>query len=767
MILPAPKVTEVELLDFALSLGIKEDEYYKLRSQVERIALKHDISFELAWNTVTIAMYSVERSEHCDYPHSREYIARLISIAGKKKYPVLRGADSGGVILPSGLVVLFKMESHNHPSQVEPYQGAATGIGGIVRDIFTMGARPVALLDPIFFGPLNDPLSRYIFEGVVSGISGYGNCLGIPNLGGQVFWGDGFLNRTLVNVMCAGIGENGKIVSTATATLGSVVLICGRPTGRDGIGGASVLASQTYSEGEEKRVNVQIGDPFSEKLLMEAYLECVDVDLIEAGKDMGAAGITCTTTETCEASGVGMDIDLALAPLYEEGMYAHEVVMSESQERMLIVAKPENVSSIREIFEDKWQIPAVPVGFVTAGPLLRLSLDGKSIAVIDPTHMVGGPPIDLKPREPTYIGETRKFDAASLPQVEDYRQVLLQLLSSPNIASKQWIYYQYDRSLGSAYTHTLIEAGRADAGVLRIKGSKYGVVLTADCNPRYCYLDPEKGAAIAVVEAARNLVCTGAEPAAVTDCLNFGDPDDPEVAWQFEQAINGIEAALKVLRIPIVSGNVSFYNQDDSGPVWPTPTIGMVGIMRDVRKKCTPGFKNVGDHIYVVGPLGEGELGGSEYLSTIHGVVAGELPKLDLKMEKKIQGSVLQAIREGLLSSAHDCSDGGLLVAVAESVIQGQFGAHILLVQTDARSFFGESQSRIVVSLPLIKSGRLKEITERRGVPLTRIGVVGEDELIVESFKTGKEIFKVSVAELVRVWRTAIEQYLNEKTGRS
>ena len=750
MILQVPEISEEELFAFASHLGIKKPAYYEYKTYAQKLAARYSIPPSLTWNPVSIAMYSVERSEHCDYPHSREYIRLLIAVPGKeKKYPILRGAEAGGFELPGGLVVLFKMESHNHPSRSVPMQGAATGIGGIIRDILAMGARPLALMDPLYFGSPFDLSDKRIYAGVVEGISWYGNCVGLPNLGGQIVWDQGHTNKPLVNVMCLGLVQKSNLITAKASGPGNIVLIVGNDTGPDGIGGASVLASQTYEEGREKISAVQVGDPFRGKCLIEAYLECVKAGFIVATKDMGAAGLTCTTTEMCAGNNVGMEIDLACVPLRVAEMHAHEVMMSESQERMLIVVKPEAVLNVQEVFQ-KWELYASPIGSVIGQPLIRIKNGDKLIAVIDPNHMVGGEIIPLHPKQPAYLG-TLALDESTLEQPADLTSVLLSLLAAPNIASKEPAFRQYDRHVG---TNTIIEAGAADAGIIRIKGTSLGIAMTTDCNPRYCYLDPRTGTAIAVAEAARNLVCVGAEPVALTDCLNFGDPDDPEVAWQFEQAIQGMREALQALHITVVSGNVSFYNHDAQGPVWPTPTIGMVGVLEDVRIHCTPAFKQEGDHIYLVGPVGKGHVGGTEYLSTIHGLVAGEPPSIDLAMEARTQNCVRRAIEKKLLSSAHDCSDGGLAVAVAESAILGNIGAHLMLQWADVTNLFGEDQSRIVVSVPESNAKQLKHLASEHNVPVEHIGSVGGDSLCIESTKTNNMVIQASIVALTEAWKT-------------
>lgn len=750
MILAVPQVDSETQLQMGLALGIKEADYKKHVQHAQVLSLRKNISFNLTWSLPTMAMTSVERSEHCCYPHSRAYISRLVR-AGGSKYPSVHGAESGGFELPDGNVVLFKMESHNHPSEKEGFQGAATGIGGIVRDVLAMGIRPLALLDPLYFGPKESKHAQYTCAAVIAGISWYGNCLGLPNLGGQLSMDLGHYRKTLVNVMCAGVGRKEHLVSAAAVGSGNKVLIVGNDTGPDGIGGASILASARYEEGKESRSEIQVGDPFTEKKLVEAFLECVYIGLIEACKDMGAAGLTCTTTEMCEAGGLGMRIDLAKVPLRVTEMHASDVLMSESQERMLVIVTPENTGRVIEIFE-KWDLHASVIGEVRDDPLLYVYNKEELIAVADPSYMVRGPIIPLQPERPSRIEEVWKPPVLREPK--DLGRVLLRLLSSPKIGSKRAVFRQYDRTV---MTNTVIEAGSADAGVIRVKGSPYGLAFTTDCNPVYCFLDPERGAEIAVAEAARNLSCVGANPVALTDCLNFGDPDDPTVAWQFEETIKGLVRAMDALRVRCISGNVSFYNQDDQGPVYPTPTIGMCGVLKDVTRTCTASFKREGDQLFLVGPIGMEELGGSEYVRVLKAKPKGRPPKVNLSVEEKVQSLVRKAIELGILSSAHDCSDGGIAVTLAESCIMGELGATVTLPRTTLGSLFGEDQSRIVVSLTDPK--RFVRMAKNRGVPIMPIGVVGGKELVIED-GNGNRVVRKKVGDLEEAWNSAFKNFI-------
>ncbi len=655
------------------------------------------------------------------------------------------------------------MESHNHPSQIEPYQGAATGIGGIIRDILTVGVRPIALLDSLRFGPLSERTSRYLFSGVVSGISGYGNCVGIPTVGGETYFAPCYEGNCLVNVMCVGVGKKDSLVTSVARGVGNSVIYVGADTGPDGIGGCSVLASQVFSEEQRERSTIQIGNPFLKKVLIESFLEAVATGAIVAAKDMGAAGLTCTTSEMSAAGEVGMDIDLSLVPLRVEAMEAHDVLMSESQERMLLVVERGREEEVIAIFQ-KWYegLQAVKIGKVIEEPYLWLRRDGELIAIVDVEHLTNGPVYDLPAREPKYLGQVQAVDLSTLPLPENLNEVLLAILGSPNIASKQWVFRQYDQSV---LTNTVVSAGEGDAAVLRIKETQKAIAVTSDCNSRYCYLDPREGARIAVAEAARNLVCVGAEPVAITDCLNFGNPDDPERFWQFRECVEGIAEAVATLGLTVVSGNVSFFNESPQGAVWPTPTIGMVGLLSDVRYHCTASFKHTGDLVVLLGLEGEG-LGGSEYLQVVHGRQEGKLPLLDLHAEKNLQRLCLAAIREGLISSAHDVSEGGLAICLAECAILGNLGASVQIWDADINSLFGESQSRIVVSLPSKNFTKLSELAATNGVSVFYLGKVEEGRLRVGNIKAGfprkpQVLVDLPVTELARVWYGAIPEYLD------
>ncbi len=723
-------------------LGLSDSEYERIVSVIGREPTPTEL-----------AMFSVEWSEHCGYPRSRPLLG-LFPKEGKYASRA-QGEDAGGIEVAPNLTVLFKMESHNHPSQVEPFQGAATGVGGIIRDIFTMGARPIAVLDPLRFGELHEPRARYLMKGVVNGISFYGNCLGVPTVGGELRFEDAYSGNCLVNVMALGVVETDKIATSRATGAGNPVIIVGNSTGRDGIGGASILASHEFGEGEEKRPTVQIGDPFTEKCLIEACLEVLKTGAIVGMKDMGAAGITCTTCEMSAAGGHGMDVELQKVPRREPGMEPWELMMSESQERMLLVAQKGRENEVIGIFR-KWGLNAVICGQVTDDGVLRVRDNGKVVAEVDAQALAAPPTYELPWEEPAYYREAQSADLSTLPLPKDMTAVLRDLLASPNIASAEWVYQQYDHMV---QTNTVVAPG-GDAAVLQLKGRRQGIAVTTDGNGRHCYLDPYMGAQLVLAEATRNLVCVGAEPAGVTDCLNFGNPEKPDRFWQFRRCVEGLADACRFFELPVVSGNVSFYNETPDAAVYPTPVLGVVGVLDDVRKHCTSGFKQAGDVILLLGETHE-DLGGTEYLKRTHKMVTGRPPALNLESEKKVQAACLEAIRAGLAASAHDCSDGGLAVTLAESCIYGGVGAQVTLptmeskLRLDAR-LFGESPSRIVLSASPGKARQIEAIAKRHDVPVTTLGKVGGERLLISA--EGKQVAGMAVAEMESIWRSAIRE---------
>ncbi len=720
-------------------LGLTDEEYQRILSALGREPTPTEL-----------AMFSVEWSEHCGYPRSRPLLG-LLPKEGKYRSRA-KGEDAGGIEIAPGLLCLFKMESHNHPSQVEPKQGAATGIGGIIRDIFTMGARPVALLDSLRFGDLSSNHARYLLAGVVDGIQFYGNCLGVPTVGGEIEFNDSYRGNCLVNVMAVGLVEEGKIASGAARGEGNPVLVVGNSTGRDGIGGASILASHEFGENEEKRPTVQIGDPFTEKCLIEACLEVLETGAIIGLKDMGAAGLTCTTAEMSAAGGVGMDIELQRVPRREAGMEPWEMLMSESQERMLVVAQKGREEEVIGVFR-KWGLNAAHVGEVKEDGILTIRDNGKVVASINAALLADPPTYHLPTEEPAYLRPLQETDLSALPEPDDYAGALLALLSSPNIASKAWAFRQYDHMV---QTNTVVAPGEADAAVLRIKGRKEGIAVTTDGNGRACYLDPYLGAQLVVAEAARNLVCVGADPAGVTDCLNFGNPEKPDRFWQFTRGVEGVADACRALEVAVVSGNVSFYNEGPDSAVYPTPVIGMVGVLKDVTRHCKMAFRSPGESIFLLGRTVNG-LGGSEYLKVCHNLEAGRLAPLDWELEKGVQAACLEMIQQGLLSSAHDCSHGGLAVTLAECCIAGGVGAEIALPGTeDLRAdaaLFGESPSRIVISCPADAKNAILEIAARQGIPCEQIGETAGDELTV---RLGEKRICLPVSQMTHAYRNCL-----------
>ena len=715
-------------------------------------------------------IYSLMWSEHCSYKHSRAQLKKFPT-TGKR---VLQGpGENAGVIsVGDGWAVAFKMESHNHPSAIEPFQGAATGVGGIIRDIFTMGARPIAILDSLRFGTLDKARQRYLFEGSVAGIGSYGNCLGVPTVGGEVYFEEAYEGNCLINAMAVGLMREEQLTRAVGSGPGNFVVLLGSTTGRDGIGGASVLASQEFdTAAEDKRPAVQVGDPFEEKLLIEACLELLSAGLLVALGDLGAAGLTSSASEMASRGGVGIDIDVSKVLRREPAMQPFEVMVSESQERMLAVVEPERWPEV-EALTARWGVSATVIGTITdTGRFVvrdsELGPDNLLQIVADmPAEILASsaPLYEPSYSRPAYLDVLAAYDIAALSHPEDrggLTQAFVSLLGSPNIASRAWIYRQYDHQVQN---NTVVLPG-ADAAVVRIgdtgRGltSKRGIALSTDCNGRYCYLDPYRGAQIAFAEAARNLACVGAEPAAITDCLNFGSPEKPEVFYTFVAAVEGLAAACRAFDVPVVSGNVSFYNESFGNAIYPTPTVGMVGIVDDINQVCTPAFKSAGDVIVLIGETFN-ELGGSEYLKVQHNLVAGAVPELDFDLEKDVQQIVRQAIRGDLLSSAHDLSEGGLAVALAECAIAGGLGAHIVIDEQlpAVASLFGESQSRILVSLAVADMEMLNDLLHFYELPFSVIGEVGGDNLLIESAEG--VMIDLPLAELQEIYDTSLQGYL-------
>ncbi len=677
---------------------------------------------------VELGMFSAMWSEHCGYKNSR-LLLRLFPTEGPRVVVRVGEENAGAVDIGDGQAIVFKMESHNHPSAIEPYQGAATGVGGIVRDIFTMGARPIALLNSLRFGPLDQPRNRFLFDGVVAGIAGYGNCLGIPNVGGEVVFEPCYGENPLVNAMCVGLLQPGELVRARAEGVGNLIMIVGAATGRDGIHGATFASVELSEASQERRPAVQVGNPFMEKLLMEACLELAREGLIVGMQDLGAAGLTSSTVECADKGAGGAEIDVALAPRRETGMTAYEMMLSESQERMLVIVTPEKEAAVRAVF-DRWDLECATIGRVTDDGLVRVLDQGRPVAEI-PTRLLTDPPLYRREgAPPAYLAATRAVDFGTLPQPGRWGQVLLDLIGSPNLASRRPVYRRYDHQV---MNNTVVLPG-GDAAVLRIKGTPKAIAVTADGDGRLVYLDPFQGGAIAVAEAARNLSCTGAEPLALTDCLNFGNPEKPEIYYQLEQAILGMAEACRVLGTPVISGNVSLYNESSGSAVYPTPTVGMVGLIEDVRMIARAGFQSRGDLVALLGTLDHGPetLAGSEYASLVHGIVGGT-PFIDLEAERRLQVLLRQLIREELLRSAHDCSRGGLAITVAESCLLGGIGAEIAIASQSRPDvlLFGEAQSRVVVSLDRAALRQVEERAAEQGVPFTVIGEVAGPRLTI------------------------------------
>ncbi|HMS60163.1 MAG TPA: phosphoribosylformylglycinamidine synthase subunit PurL [Tepidiformaceae bacterium] len=705
-------------------------------------------------NEVELGMFGSLWSEHCGYKNSKPLLS-LFPTGGDRILTKVGAENAGAIDIGDGLCVVMKVESHNHPSAIEPYQGAATGVGGIVRDIFAMGAYPVAILDSLRFGPIWDTQNRFLFDGVVAGIGGYGNCLGIPNVGGEVFFAAAYNGNPLVNAMCVGVAETAKLLSASARGAGSALLLVGSDTGRDGIHGASGLASRTDPEArfEEMRPAVQVGNPFMEKLLMEACYELASQhgDWVVGLQDLGAAGLTSSVVECCAKGHSGALLDLSRVPRREQGMTPYEIMLSESQERMLVIAKREHVDDVTALFQH-WELHCEEIGQVT---------EGHEVVILDQGVEVARVPVDIATDPPLYrrqgvppeeLAELNTFDPGTLPDLEatGATDALLRLLARPNVASKRGVYRQYDQQV---LNNTAVQPG-GDAAVLRVWGTNRGIALTTDCNPRYCYLDPYIGAAIAVAEAARNIVCTGAAPVAITDCLNFGNPEKLDVYYQLSQAVRGISEACSTFDTPVVSGNVSLYNETAGRPVYPTPVIGMLGLLEDVSRHLQSGFREEGSAVYLIGAGVEQEaasLSGSEFLESEHGRVAG-LPRVDLAAEARLQQLTLRLAGDGLLRSAHDCADGGLAVTVAESCMiggRGFAGDAQVPARLDA-ALFGEAQGRIVISLAPESESRVTELAREYGVPATRLGrTTGDDAFTFGPVRTTVGALKAAWESLV------------------
>ncbi len=735
-----PKVTR----ELALSHGLTAEEYDRIIRRLER-----EPTF------TELGLFSALWSEHCAYKHSRVFLSGLPTTGPH----VLQGpGENAGIVdLGGDLALTFKIESHNHPSFIEPFQGAATGVGGILRDIFTMGARPIAILDSLRFGDPAESVTRRLVDGVVAGISWYGNCFGVPNLGGEVAFAPEYGGNPLVNAMAVGLVAKDRIRRARADGVGNPVFYVGAKTGRDGIHGAT-MASATFDEGAEaRRPTVQVGDPFTEKLLLEACLEVMETGAVIGIQDMGAAGLACACSEMPARAGTGMDVELSRVPQREIGMTPYEIMLSESQERMLIVAARGREAEILRVFA-KWELDAVEIGVVTDDGMLRARMHGQVVAQVPVRALADEAPVYQRPTaRPPWQDALEAFDPRSLGPGPDAGTVLLALVGSPGVASKAWVYRQYDQQVG---TNSLVLPG-SDAGVLRIKGTGKAVAVTTDCNARFVYLDPRRGAAMAVAEAARNLAVSGARPLGLTDCLNFGSPERPEILWQFQEAVAGIAEACRALEVPVVGGNVSFYNETLGQAVLPTPVIGMAGLLDDADLRATQWFAATGDRIALVGPEAT-SLGGSEYLWVLHRRLAGRLAPLDLAVERAVQDACRAAIGARLVRAAHDCAEGGLAVTLAEACVSGPevLGADVDLgagapgEPTDV--LFGEGPSRVVIAVPPEGERHFERLMGECAVPWRWIGRVGGDRLVVR--RGGERLVELSVERIAHEWRTGFER---------
>ncbi len=767
---PAPRAGDPAVTpDLVREHGLSEEEWRMILRAVGREPTYTELG-----------LFSALWSEHCGYKNSRPLLRTLPTEAPW----VLQGpGENAGVIdIGDGMAVAFKIESHNHPSAIEPYEGAATGVGGILRDVFTMGARPVAVLDSLRFGSLDNPRVRYLFAGVVKGVGDYGNCVGIPNLGGEVYFDEAYEGNPLVNAMAVGLLKKDELIRAEATGVGNPIIAVGARTGRDGIHGATFASEELDEESQQSRPQVQVGDPFTEKLLLEASLELIRSGHIVGIQDMGAAGLASSSTEMAARSGTGVDIDVGRMPVREEGMTPYEILLSESQERMLVVAKAGREDDVKRILE-KWELEAAVIGRVTDDGRYRVRENGTVVVDLPGEPLVNGCPTYVREaRESERVRRLREEDPAALvgDDAPSPNEALRRLLASPNIASKAWIHEQYDTTVR---TNTVIPPG-GDAGVIRVRGTKRGIAATVDCNGRYCYLDPYVGAKAAVAEAARNLVCVGARPRAVTDNLNFGNPLKPEVYYQLREAVRGIGEACRAFETPVVSGNVSLYNENPQGAIHPTPVIGMVGVLDDVASRVAARFLETGDAIVLLGPVSEDGLGGSEYLKVLLDRVAGPPPDVDLEGERRLQETVLDLVVAGELRSAHDCAEGGLVVAVAESALMDSAAPRGVEIELPERigaaspdvtgrtgasrlagTLFGEAQGRIVVSCAPERVERVLEIAFGHGTPAARIGTVGDVGGPFRVAVGGRTVVDADAREIADVYHRAIPSIMDHDPG--
>ena len=738
--------------------GLSEDEYANIKKQLGREP-----------NIAELGMFSVLWSEHCSYKNSKIQLKKFPTTG---KHVLLGPGENAGIVdIGDGLAVSFKIESHNHPSAIEPYQGAATGAGGIIRDIFSMGARPIACLDSLRFGDISkDKNSRHLFEYVVKGIGDYGNCVGVPTVAGEVYFEDSYADNCLVNAMCVGVVQSGdKVISPLYGPIvkgiakgeGNLVLYVGASTGRDGIHGATFASVELSNESTEKKSSVQVGDPFQEKLLVEACLEILKTDCVIGMGDMGAAGLTSSLSEMATRGGHGVEIDIAKVPMREENMTPYEVLLSESQERMVVIIEKGKENTAFEIFK-KWGLHAVVIGKVTNDDMFRVLENGEVVAEVPALSLTEDvPQYDRPAKKPKYLESVNELNLKEIKDIStnSATEVLESILSAPNIASKKWVYEQYDHMV---QTGTQVYPGKADAAVINIKDSNKRLAVKTDGNGRYVYLNPNMGGKIAVAEAARNVACTGATPIAMTNCLNFGNPEKPESFWQFKQAVEGMAETCKVLGTPVISGNVSLYNESENGAIYPTPVVGILGLFDKNVEPMTLSFKTKGDSIYMVGETFD-EIGGSQYLKTIHSKVNGDTPRIDLETEKTLQKLTIKVIKSELVNSVHDISDGGLAISLAESLTHSEFGADIKLENKGALRIdsllFGESQSRIIFSVSEKNQKEFESIFNVYG--FTCIGKVTDSKKLKISIDSD-EYVNAKVTELENAYDNAIQNIMKE-----
>ncbi len=714
-------------VEIAKQLGLSEDEFGKIKEILGRTP-----------NYTELSIYSVMWSEHCSYKNSIYWI-KTLPREGKGLLAKAGEENAGLVDIGNGYACAFKIESHNHPSALEPYQGAATGVGGINRDIFTMGARPIAQLNSLRFGNINTDKTKWLMKGVVKGIGHYGNAFGVPTVGGEVFFDDCYNVNPLVNAMSVGVVKVGETISATSYGEGNPVIIIGSSTGKDGIHGATFASADITEDSAESLPSVQVGDPFQEKLLLEASLEIIKTGAVIGMQDMGAAGIICSTSEMSAKGQSGMNIWLDKVPLRQQNMLPFEILLSESQERMLVIVKKGREKEVEAILE-KWDLHYAVIGEVTNSDRLKYYVHDELVADVPAETLVlgGGAPVYQREfKEPHYFREFQKFDIDSVAEQSNYIEVANYLLTHPNIASKKWVYEQYDSMVG---TVNMSSNKPSDAAIVNVKKSDSALALKVDCNSRYVYADPHKGGAIAVSEAARNIVCSGGEPIAITNCLNFGNPYNPEVYWQFVQAIKGIGEACRQFNTPVTGGNVSFYNQSSyEGPVFPTPVIGMLGIVNDKNKVMTLDFKNEGDLIYLIGEC-RNDISSSEYLYSWHNIKESPAPHFDLSEEYEVQFAVKELIQNGLIESAHDCSDGGLYITLAESAMAGKLGFDIdadSSIRKDA-FLFGEGQSRVIVTVKPENEDAFTDLVLNSSAEFSFLGVVDGNEMIIDGDVFGK-----------------------------